>query len=229
MLDGEVKILYPSIDDHIRSCSSSCETHRGLLGAWRCVAEGAGHQIAQLRADLADRLLKDSEVLLESQPQLTLNPDGPRAVEIDLATLAAKAESLARPATRFKARLLDSLLVAPILIAVGILTMLTYDNKYLSWTLPAATLPLLVYQWFLIATTGKSLGKRWCRIKIVRTDGRPVGLVSGVLLREWIPMAIGFIPWIGTPVGLLDAAFILRANRRCLHDHIARTKVIDER
>jgi uncharacterized RDD family membrane protein YckC len=51
-------------------------------------------------------------------------------------------------------------------------------------------LAFMGYQWYLIATTGQSLAKRWLGIKIVRVDGSPVGFVNGVILRNWVISAM---------------------------------------
>ena len=38
---------------------------------------------------------------------------------------------------------------------------------------------------------------------------------------------MGMLPFIGLPLRLLDVMLIFRGDKRCLHDLIARTKVID--
>jgi uncharacterized RDD family membrane protein YckC len=53
------------------------------------------------------------------------------------------------------------------------------------------------YQWYLISTTGQSLGKRWLGVQIVRVDGSPSGLRHGVILRSWILGALGNVPGVG--------------------------------
>ena len=85
------------------------------------------------------------------------------------------------------------------------------------------------FQWYLIATRGQTVGNRMLGIKVVRTDGTPVDFVRGVILREWITFAILCIPcYIGlciiNPIGY---ALILGQDRKCLHDHIATTVVVD--
>jgi len=86
-------------------------------------------------------------------------------------------------------------------------------------TIVAWLVPMSV-QWYLTATTGQSIGKRLLGIKIVKMDGSPVDFVSGVLLREWIGRIIdGFTCGIGT-------LMIFGEQQRCLHDHVAGTKVI---
>ncbi len=99
----------------------------------------------------------------------------------------------------------------------------------------ASSLPLLVYQWRLIARTGQSIGKRWLRIEIVRIEGAPQpGWLHGVVLREWVLHGL-FIGWyiVSGPknqaANLLSLAFFLPifgSQRRCAHDYIAGTQVV---
>ena len=79
-------------------------------------------------------------------------------------------------------------------------------------------------QTVLIARDGQSLGKRWMRIRVVDhlTGERPswvrlllVRVLGNLVLRQ-IPL---YYP--------IDGAFILGADRRCLHDVIAGTKVVE--
>ncbi|MFS8069935.1 MAG: RDD family protein [Byssovorax sp.] len=77
-----------------------------------------------------------------------------------------------------------------------------------------------------MSTTGQTLAKRWMGIKVVKMDGSPCGFVHGVLLREFILSGLSLIPYIGTMIGLADAVMIFGDQRRCMHDHIAGTKVV---
>lgn len=81
-------------------------------------------------------------------------------------------------------------------------------------------------QWYLISTSGQSIGKKLVGLKIIKGDGSDVNFVSGVILRSWIPAVIGWIPLVGSIFGLVDALFIFSSDHRTLHDHIAGTKVI---
>ena len=93
-------------------------------------------------------------------------------------------------------------------------------------TLVLFQLPLWAYQWHLLATRGQTLGKRWMRVRVVKLDGAPVDFVSGVVMREWIVGALGFVPYLGALLSLVDDIMIFGEERRCLHDLIAGTKVI---
>lgn len=84
-------------------------------------------------------------------------------------------------------------------------------------------LPVGLVQWYLIATSGQSIGKKVMKTKIVKLDGSEAGFLHGVVLREWI---IGVAAGVVNCVGLIDVLFIFREDRRCVHDMIASTRVI---
>ena len=88
-------------------------------------------------------------------------------------------------------------------------------------------LPLSIINWVLITQSGQSIGKKVIGTQIVKsgTFDEP-GFVTGVMLRNWIPSAISFVPCIGNIFGLVDALWIFGEERRCLHDLIAGTHVV---
>ena len=141
---------------------------------------------------------------------------------------------LADRGTRWFARFIDGLLslvfVIPVfwwLFASDTLSMRELQrNSFIGLYFYAGALPLAIYQWYLLSRTGQTLGKKWLRIRVVKTDGSPVDFVSGVLLREWVTAGIGFIPCIGPLINLVGILMIFGQEQRCLHDHIAGTKVI---
>ena len=59
-------------------------------------------------------------------------------------------------------------------------------------------------------------------IKIVKLDGANGGFMTNVLMRDIVNGLICLIPL----YGLVDILFIFSEERRCIHDHIAGTKVI---
>jgi len=90
-------------------------------------------------------------------------------------------------------------------------------------------LAIAIYQWLLISRTGQSLGKKWTGIRIERIDGSRVDFGSGVFLRNWLPKLIGAVPYLGAIFHMIDCLFIFRDDRRCIHDHIAGTRVVRHR
>jgi uncharacterized RDD family membrane protein YckC len=93
-------------------------------------------------------------------------------------------------------------------------------------TSAALTLGLLAVNCLLIARRGQSLGKIAAGTRIVNLDGTPTGAVHGILLRTLLPYVVGFLPHVGSWIGIIDILFIFRGDRRCLHDLIAGTKVV---
>jgi len=104
-----------------------------------------------------------------------------------------------------------------------------------------AVLAVVGLQWYLVSKRGQTLGKMVVRSRIVRLDGRPVDFLHGIVLRNWILGApVLLVASLGlsarTTVALgqlvmvlwaVDGLLILGLARRCLHDRLANTKVID--
>jgi uncharacterized RDD family membrane protein YckC len=81
---------------------------------------------------------------------------------------------------------------------------------------------------YLLARHGQSVGKWILRIRIVDArTGAIVPLLRSFGLRHFVPIAIGYIPIAGSWLLLADTLFILRRDRRCLHDRLAGTKVVE--
>ena len=86
-----------------------------------------------------------------------------------------------------------------------------------------ASLALLVTQVVMVSRQGQTLGKRLLGIRIVRKDTfQNGGFVVNVAKRGLLNGLLCLIPG----YFLVDACFIFRADRRCLHDLIAGTVVI---
>ena len=139
---------------------------------------------------------------------------------------------LASPWARLGAVMLDGVVMMLVMFPAMFLLVdfETYDPSRDVFDIYAKIgLPMLlvaVVQWYLIATSGQSIGKKVVGLKIIKTDGSDVNFVSGVILRSWIPAFIGWIPLVGSIFGLVDALFIFGSDHRTIHDHIAGTKVI---
>ena len=77
-------------------------------------------------------------------------------------------------------------------------------------------LAVFVYQIVLLTKDGQTVGKKAWGIRIVRMQtGANGGFVTNALLRL-IPL-----------YGLVDILFIFRSDRRCIHDMIAGTQVVE--
>ena len=163
-----------------------------------------------------------------------LDPYAPPAADVDAAAEVSTggALELADRGARLGAALLDALLYVVVALP-GFIMMLSGGGG--AWII-IPLLALAFYQWYLISSRGQSLAKGWLGIRIVKMDGSPCGFVNGVVLRVWVPSAIayGVALVMGTsgidlrvnPLAIVDALFIFGAQRRCLHDLIANTQVV---
>lgn len=91
------------------------------------------------------------------------------------------------------------------------------------WLVIITTLTNIV----LLTIRGQSIGKMLLGIQIVGSpDGARAGFFKAVLLRWFLFAIIEGIRLIGPVLMLGNALLIFRADRRCMHDHVAGTKVV---
>ena len=84
-------------------------------------------------------------------------------------------------------------------------------------------LAIPIAQAVLLSKHGQTIGKRALDIRIVQaSSGQNGGFVPNVLLRAWLNALIGIIPL----YGLIDVLLIFREDKRCIHDLIAGTRVV---
>ncbi len=80
---------------------------------------------------------------------------------------------------------------------------------------------------YTLATRGQTLGKVLAQTQIVSIEDNSLLPVWKILLLRYAPITVvTMIPIIGNFATLIDIIYILRDDRRCIHDHIAGTKVI---
>jgi len=118
-------------------------------------------------------------------------------------------------------------------VTVGIVLGIAYIEKqsnavglgFFSLTLIfGAQLGLWVIQAWYLSADGQTLGKQAMKIKIVMLeDYRNGGVGPNFLLRELVNGLICIIPF----YGLVDILLIFADDRRCIHDHIAGTIVVN--
>ncbi|MBU8977015.1 MULTISPECIES: RDD family protein [unclassified Lysobacter] len=153
----------------------------------------------------------------------------------DLSVDAALVSSPARKAersTRLIASLIDGLLamVAWVPLFIGV-TLAEGDKRVVGIVLIVigflALLALLVFQLTLLSRHGQTWGKRQQGIRIVRSSGEPIGVGRILGLRIVVPAVIGAIPFVGGLFSLANILWIFGEERRCLHDHIADTIVVN--
>lgn len=147
--------------------------------------------------------------------------------------------------TRLLAAILDGLVVSipvfGIAISVSIYMGITHSGSASAdWTNGDTALLVVVgsalmlyiagfaaYQIHLLWKNGQTLGKKLMQVKIVRRDGSRADLPRLLVLRYLIPVVLGAVPFVGGLFSLVDSLFIFSEEKRCLHDLMADTIVID--
>ncbi|MEZ6136061.1 MAG: RDD family protein [Pirellulaceae bacterium] len=90
-----------------------------------------------------------------------------------------------------------------------------------------ALVPFVLQIYFLV-TRSQSIGKIVMKTQIVDVNtGQPADWVHSWLLRVLVNGLIASIPCLGFIYALTDILFIFREDRRCLHDLLANTVVVD--
>ena len=135
---------------------------------------------------------------------------------------------------RFSATCIDFLILSPLCLFVILVTGLVEDaDAYVMpwfflrlWGL--LVLSYLLLQGFTLFTRAQTVGKLIVGIKVVSLDDTPASAFN-LCTRTFALISIALIPLPYNFSGLLlliDPLFIFGKDRRCLHDHIGQTKVI---
>jgi uncharacterized RDD family membrane protein YckC len=98
-----------------------------------------------------------------------------------------------------------------------------------AWSFPVAGFWLLAFALVNIAwlyQNGQSIGKKIMDIKIVRVSGERCALWRILVLRAFVNGLPRYIPFVGSFYALADPLLIFGESRRCIHDYIADTIVI---
>jgi uncharacterized RDD family membrane protein YckC len=159
------------------------------------------------------------------------NPYSPPTSNVATAEVAASGE-LASLLNRFGAAVIDGLilggLVMPIYYFMGVFAQ--QGNVGFGMLLLMAAIGFGIYvlvNGWLLARSGQTVGKRLLKIRIVSLDGQSVPLQKILLVRQLPIHLLTLVPFLGNLVGIVDSLFVFRADRRCIHDLIAGTKVIN--
>lgn len=97
-------------------------------------------------------------------------------------------------------------------------------------TVGYAALAFVVFvlvQGYPLAKTGQTWGKKLLSIRIVDLHGEQPPLWRLIALRYLPTQLLSLVPVVGSFYVLVDALFIFRQDKRCLHDLIAGTQVVN--
>ena len=142
---------------------------------------------------------------------------------------------LARRLTRLAASILDGVIgmvvAIPSLYALGVWDYLVRGENPPLQIIAAATVLgfiafLLIHGYFL-KSNGQTIGKKLLGIRISDLDGNVPSFAAVILLR-YLPISlVSMIPVLGSLYPTVDVLFIFRRDRRCIHDLIAGTMVVE--
>lgn len=167
-------------------------------------------------------------------------PSAPVADEAETAALV-----LAERGARFWAKCVDWLTLLGLVLAAGVVSVLTIPAmlayRRAGGSVPglnvaaAATMGLVLVLGFIALAVwncvwlhryGQTVGKRALGIRIVRSSGERASLGRIFALRYLPVTLLGAIPYLGPVFSLVDILLVFRDSRQCLHDQIADTIVV---
>lgn len=154
--------------------------------------------------------------------------------ESNLGSGSSGGNPLADRMSRLWASMLDGLVIAaislPVMYFTGGFEGITEGKS------PSFTYNLLIGIWWLVAfllingkllvNHGQTIGKKALGIKIVDMEGKLPSLKQHLIKRYAVYFLPGQIPIAGQLFSVVNILFIFGEQKRCLHDHIAGTKVV---
>jgi uncharacterized RDD family membrane protein YckC len=162
--------------------------------------------------------------------QVPLSPEPPR--DPITSTRRAKGPPLAGRGDRLIAKAFDWLLLLAPLILAYIVQRAGLETADTPITRPEnallVTAGIAVAQGLLLTLRGQTFGKMIMGVRIVKhQDAANPGFFDAVVLRSLVPALIVAIPVVGQLLFVADCLCGLGEQRRCIHDLIAGTKVVE--
>jgi uncharacterized RDD family membrane protein YckC len=145
------------------------------------------------------------------------------------------AEEIASRSTRLGSALIDMIpiiaITLPLSYALGLFDYIEAGQQPpLGLTAISAIAGFTIYfalNGKLLAQNGQTIGKKYNNIKIVTLEGDKPS-IQHLLLKRYLPyFGFPYLPIVGGIVNLINLCWIFGKSKRCLHDHIAGTKVIN--
>ena len=145
-------------------------------------------------------------------------------------------ENLASRWARLGAYLIDSILLILPFVAFYVLTGASNNaadqNFSVSEQLFYYVLGLaqyLVMHGYLLHRRGQTIGKWVLGIEIVSFKSNKILPLWKVFFVRYMPqVVVAIIPFVGFLLAIINDLFIFRKDKRCIHDHLAGTKVVKE-
>jgi uncharacterized RDD family membrane protein YckC len=154
-----------------------------------------------------------------------------RATRADYPPAAAGSDTLASRGSRLVASLIDGVAAVVILLPAFAAILFVGENSSVSTmgvllavASGIAFLGFVVYQLSMLVREGQTLGKRAMNIRIVNYSDGEIPSAGRLLgMRYFVNSLLGNIPF----YSFLDVLLIFGNERRCIHDYLAGTKVVE--
>ncbi len=189
-------------------------------------------------------------ITIKSSTMSEENPYSPPVNQVEAPPIQSAVPGLHNYASlgqRLLGKIIDGLIMIPLGLVIGVGYALISPPKLvaveklsdvflggasvygLGETLLLAVLGMAAYigvQWAFWASTGQSIGKKVMKTQVVNLDGSQASVQTIAFKRYGIINLIANVPTFGPLVHFIGVLLIFRQNRNCLHDDIAKTRVI---
>ena len=157
------------------------------------------------------------------------------APKADLTSLDAPVDMLASRWKRLGANLVDTLImmlfIMPLMYFLGFFEGITagVQPSFIA-SLGVGVFGILVFivlNGKLLVNYGQTIGKRALKIRIVDIDGNPPTVNDHLIKRYAVFFLPGQVPIVGQLFSIVNVFFIFGEQKRCIHDLVAKTKVVE--
>ena len=142
---------------------------------------------------------------------------------------------LASRGARFCANFIDMMVIMAVLL-VGLYFSGFYDKNdqgnepsdliVALMSLGLAIIFFIINYRFLVES-GQTLGKKILKIRIVSDSFEIADFQKHIIPRYMVYFFPGMIPVVGQLLSVINVVFIFRQDRKCIHDMLAKTKVVN--
>lgn len=137
--------------------------------------------------------------------------------------------------SRLWASLIDGIIMLIVFLPVIFLTggyahALEGIQPSIGYTLGMGALSIAVFvliQGKFLSKSGQTIGKKALGIKIVTLSGELPSVKDHLIKRYGVYLIIGQIPVVGSLLSIVNILFIFGKDKRCVHDLIAGTSVVN--
>ncbi len=162
------------------------------------------------------------------------NPNEVPQPQVSTAKTEAQTVVLAEPLERLFAALLDGVCVMIAMIPFVLISngLKWLSNQGLGFLIYSIVLGIVGFGVFIginykfLVGSGQTIGKKVFKMKVVDMQGRQTTLKGHLLKRYAFHLLLPLVPKIGQIAAFVNALFIFRQNRRCVHDLVAGTQVV---